>query len=128
MAVSKRPIPFSFVLDELIDLEPVVKPMFGCFGVYVGENIVLMLRQRADWIQDNGVWVGTKKEHHESLRQVLRGMRSIEVFGPGESGWQVLPVHDENFEKMVSDVCELIRSNDPRVGNIPKKRKKKSKA
>jgi hypothetical protein len=98
--------------------------MFGSFAVYVGEKIVFALRDRHDWKQDNGVWIATTPEHHGSLREELPGMRSIALFGVDQTGWQVLPADDDRFEKMVYRACELIHEGDPRIGKIPKKRKK----
>jgi hypothetical protein len=103
----KKPVPFDFVLGELADLEPWTRPMFGCTAVYVEERIVSVLRDgKKD--DDNGVWVATTKEHHGSLRRELPSMRSITVFGVGETGWQVLPVDAEDFEESVLRACALV--------------------
>ena len=58
-----------------------------------------------------------------SLRHELPNLRSITVFGVGESGWQVLPVDAEDFEKSVLLACALVRAGDPRIGKVPKPRK-----
>ena len=84
-----KKVPFDFVLDELADLGPWTRPMFGSTAVYVEEKIVFILRDRND--QDTGVWIATTRENHASLRRVLPNMRSITVFGVGETAWQVLP-------------------------------------
>ena len=47
----------------------------------VGEKIVLMLRNKATEMQDNGVWIATTEEHHASLRREFPQMRSIQLFG-----------------------------------------------
>ncbi len=123
-ARKPRTIPFEFVLDELADLEPWTRPMFGCTAVYVEERIVFVLRDgKKD--DDNGVWVATTKEHHGSLRRELPGMRSIAVFGVGvgETGWQVLPLDADDFEESVLRACALVRAGDPRIGKVPKPRK-----
>ena len=127
MAPSKnKSIPFEFVLDYLLPADPVIRPMFGCHSVYVGERIVLILRKREDHMEDNGVWIATTPQHHASLKKEFPSMRSIKIFGPGITGWQVLPVEDDDFEKAVTGVCELILKNDVRIGKIPKPRKRKS--
>lgn len=118
--------PFDFVLEALAPLHPYTKPMFGCLAVYVGEKIVLILRQRDS--TDDGVWVATTPEHHESLRAELPSMRSIEIFGPGPTGWQVLPVSDEGFETEVAWACRLVLRGDPRIGKVPKSRRPRAKA
>jgi len=126
---EKKSIPFSFVLDELYALKPAVKPMFGCHAVYIGEKIVLILRDKVTPVLDNGVWVATTVEHHESLKAELPSLRSIDVFGGGVTGWQCLPVSAPDFEASVQKVCALILERDPRVGKLPgAKSKAKAKA
>lgn len=124
----KKPaaIPFKFVLDELDSLNPRTNPMFGCFGVYVGEKIVLALRSKDSHTDDNGVWIATKPEHHATLKKILPSMRSIYVLGGGsETNWQIVPEQADDFEESVMKICALIKKGDPRIGNIPKSKKKK---
>jgi hypothetical protein len=113
-------VPFSFVLDELASLGPYTKPMFGCVAVYVGEKIVFILRDRPVRRDDNGVWIATTREHHDSLRSELSGLRSIGVLaGGGETGWQNLPAEHPDFEDAVLRACALVRAGDPRIGKVP---------
>jgi hypothetical protein len=112
------------VLDELASLEPYTKPMFGCTSVYVGEKIMLILREKESSPRDNGIWLATVAEHHESLRGDFPRMRSIELFGGGTTGWQVLPVDDSEFEEMAMRACDLIKSGDARIGKVPERKKK----
>jgi hypothetical protein len=121
----KKTIPFQFVLDELDSLRPRTNPMFGCFGVYVGEKIVMALRSRDTNTSDNGIWVSTKAVHHESLRKTFPSMRSIAVLGNGETNWQIIPEEADDFEEAAFKLCELIAKGDERIGNIPKPKKKK---
>lgn len=124
MKKQPKPIPFTFVFDYLFPMEPEVKPMFGCHALYIGEKIVLILRERENNPESNGVWIATKREHHSSLRKELKSMTGISVFGDGESNWQMIPASGLHFEKDVIRCCELIQKNDIRVGNIPKKKSK----
>ena len=120
---KKKEPPFAFVLDELAEAEDVhTRPMFGCTAVYVGERIVFALREKPGQ-RDNGVWVATTREHHASLRKEFPSLVSITIFGPGESGWQVLPAEDEDFEDQVVRACALVLRGDPRIGKVPVKRK-----
>src|SRR5579859_4493365 len=96
--------------------------MFGCTAVYVGERIVLVLRDRGDSPKDNGVWIATVREHHETLKAEFPAMRSITLFGPKETAWQVLPADSEDFEEAALRACDLIRKEDPRIGKIPKRK------
>jgi hypothetical protein len=118
--------PFDFVLDELSALGPETKPMFGCIGVYVGDRIVLILREKRDITRaDDGVWLATTVEWHASLRVDFPRMRSIGVLGAGVTGWQVLPSDAPDFEESVLKACALIRGGDPRIGKVPASRRAK---
>jgi hypothetical protein len=113
------------VLEELDEVSPYTKPMFGAHSVYVDDKIVLILRDRPASKPDNGVWLATSKEHHASLQKDFPSMRSIEVFREaGPTGWQVLPADAEDFESAVLKACEFILKGDPRIGKIPKSKLK----
>lgn len=101
--------------------------MFSCLGVYVGEKIVLALRKRDSYPDDNGVWIATKPEHHASLKKLFPSMRSIYVLGGGaETNWQIVPEQADDFEESVMKICALIKKGDDRIGNVPKKKKAKT--
>jgi hypothetical protein len=123
--MKRKKIPFDFAIENLHILEPFVRPMFGAHAVYVGPKLVLILRDKED--EDSGVWLGTSKEHHASLKKEFPGMRSIAIFGPGVSGWQVLPKDAEDFESSVNHACTLILRGDPRIGRVPKAKIRKKK-
>ena len=120
-------IPFDFVLEQLSAKKPLTKPMFGSTGVYVDGKIVFILRQREKYPQDNGLWLATVAEHHESLKKDFPSMRSIGLFGPGPSGWQNLPVSSQDFESSVGRAVELVLRGDPRIGKVPGKKITRSK-
>lgn len=117
-----KPIPHEFVLDEIAALAPTTRPMFGCLAVYVEDKIVLILRDKRAGPQDNGVWLATTAEHHESLRREFPRMRSIRVLGGKPTQWQLLPADDPDFEAAALRACRLICARDPRIGKVPKPR------
>lgn len=116
----KRTIPHDFVFEELDGLNTYTKQMFGTLGIYVDDKIVLALRERENSPADNGVWIATSHEHHASLKKIFPSMRSIQLFGEGETGWQVLPADADDFEESVLKACALIHKKDIRIGKIPK--------
>lgn len=118
-------IPFDFVLEYLHAAEPLVRQMFGCHSIYVKNKIVLALRKKSEFSRDNGVWVATTRDHHDSLRKDLPSLRTIFLFGTAESGWQNIPEESDRFEEEVTIACDLILKGDPRIGKIPKPKKKK---
>jgi hypothetical protein len=116
---QRKPVPHEFVLDTIAPLSPRTRSMFGCLAIYVEDKIVLILRDKRDQTADNGVWLATTEEHHESLRQEFPNMRSIQVLGKKVTGWQVLPTDAEDFEEAALRACELVLARDPRIGKVP---------
>jgi hypothetical protein len=119
----RKAVPHQFVLDALAALSPTTCPMFGCLAVYVADKIVLILRDKRDQTADNGVWLATTKDHHDSLRREFPNMRSIQVLGKGVTGWQVLPADAPDFEEAALRACERILAMDPRIGKVPEARR-----
>ena len=119
-AVKKRKTaPHQFVLDAIAAVSPTTRPMFGCLAVYVADKIVLILRDKRDEPADNGVWLATTEERHDSLRRELPNMRSIQALGKGVTGWQVLPADAADFEEAALRACEHILAGDRRIGKVP---------
>jgi len=120
----RKAVPYAFVLDALAQIPIETRPMFGCLAIYVGDKIVLMLREKRKQREDNGLWLATTEEHHKSLRREFASMRSIQLFGKEVTGWQVLPADAADFEEAAIRACELIIARDPRIGKVPKGRRK----
>jgi hypothetical protein len=124
----RKPVPYAFVLDAIASLSPYTRPMFGCLAVYVGERIILILRDKPTSPADNGVWLATTKENHESLHREFPTMRSIGVLGKPVTGWQVLPADAPDFETAALRACELVLAGDARIGKVPGERRSHSKS
>ncbi|MGZ3697034.1 MAG: hypothetical protein ACXWPM_00680 [Bdellovibrionota bacterium] len=125
----KKPPPFPFVLEALERASPEIKPMFGCLAIYIDEKMMLVLREREDHPEDNGVWIASTVEHHPSLKRDFPSLRPIAMFSDGSSpaGTQNLPVDAEDFEEAALKACAFILRGDERIGRIPKKKKMPSK-
>ena len=119
----RKTVPHEFVLEALAALSPHTRSMFGCLAVYVGDKIVVILRDRRDATVDNGVWLATTVEHHQSLRRSFPNMRSIQVFQKEVTDWQVLPVDAPDFEESALAACDLILARDARIGKLPRSRR-----
>ncbi len=126
MAASRK-VPFPFVTDLLSPLNIVIKPMFGCHAIYLREKIMIILRQRDDHEDANGIWMATSTEHHATLKKEFPSMHSVFLLSDGkkETEWQMIPVEADDFESSAIRICEMILKGDARVGKIPKARKKK---
>ncbi len=123
-AKQRQRVPYEFVLDALASLSPRTNPMFGCLAVYAGDKIMLVLRDKCEKTADNGVWLATTQEHHDSLRREFPNMRSIGVLGKKVTGWQLIPADAPDFEEAALHACELILAGDPRIGKVPGARRK----
>ena len=121
---KRKPIPHEFVIDALAHLSPRTRPMFGCLAIYVKDRIVMILRGKQGRHPDNGVWIATTPDHHESLKRDFPSMRSIQVLGKDVTGWQVLPAESADFEEAALLACEKVAAGDPRIGKVPKPRKR----
>jgi len=119
----RKPVPHQFVLDAMAPLSPYTRPMFGCLAIYVNDKIVLILRDKPESTADNGVWLATAEEHHESLCREFPNMRSIQVLGKPVTAWQVLPADAADFEEAALRACELVLAGDPRIGKVPGSRR-----
>src|SRR5688572_21867752 len=108
--MTQKNIPFDFLFDYLTPLDITVKPMFGMWAVYLNEKFLLILRDRQDFPDTNGVWIATTQEHHNSLKKDFPSLRSISNYKRGlkETEWQLLPVDSDDFEVSVRKVCEFI--------------------
>jgi hypothetical protein len=123
---QRKPIPHAFVLDAISTLSPYTRSMFGCLAIYVKNRIVLILRDKPTNAADNGVWLATTQEHHQSLRREFPNMRSIQLLGKPITGWQVLPADAPDFESAALRACDLVLAGDARIGKIPGARTSKS--
>jgi hypothetical protein len=136
---QRKPVPHEFVLDALAPLSPRTRQMFGCLAIYVEDKIVLILRDKnkddkskdgkskskPGQTADNGVWLATTREHHQSLLQDFPNMRSIKVLGEKVTGWQILPADAPDFEEAALRACEFVLAGDPRIGKVPGARRAK---
>ncbi len=114
-----REIPFDFILDYLLPIEMEIRPFFGMFSIYTGEKLLLMLRDRSNEPEMNGIWIAMNKGHEE-LKREMPGLSEYPGARPGkkDDGWLQIPPDADNFEQLAIRICELIVHHDPRIGKI----------
>jgi hypothetical protein len=99
--------------------------MFSGFAVYVGEKIVLMLRDSLKHPEDNGVWLvfsETANLADPSIRQDFPSLRLIGLLGGKIDHWRLIPADSPTFESEALQACELLLKHDARFGRIPQSR------
>jgi hypothetical protein len=122
----RKTAPHQFVLEALMPLEPEVRPMFSGFAVYIGDKIVLMLRDSPKSPADNGVWLVLSESAQLDDAGILRefpSLRSIALLGGKIGHWRLIPSDSPTFEFEALRACELLLRKDSRLGRIPKSRK-----
>jgi hypothetical protein len=122
---KRRSAPYPFILEALAPLEPEVRPMFSGFAVYVGEKIVLMLRDSLKQPKDNGVWLvfsETANLADPGIRQDFPSLRLIDLLGGKIAHWRLIPADRSTFESEALHACELLLKHDLRFGRVPQSR------
>lgn len=119
MKVTQK-IAFDFVIEQLYSRHPQVKPMFGAHGLYVDNKIICILRDKESYPNDNGIWIASPSENHESLKRLIPVLRKIEMFGQNASDWMLIPADDDDFETYANTFCGLVLQGDLRIGKFSK--------
>ncbi|GGG04851.1 hypothetical protein GCM10011344_01520 [Dokdonia pacifica] len=114
-------MPFEFFIEWLYPLHLRHKKMFGIDAFYLEERIVFALCKNEKYHKDYGIWIATKKEHHQKLKHQLTSIRPL--ISIGIKTWLVLPENHDAFEEDAHTLVTLLKSGSPLIGNIPKKRK-----
>jgi hypothetical protein len=125
-AKPKKKPPHEFVLEALAPLRPEVRRMFSGFAVYIGDRIVLMLRDHPRSPQDNGVWLVLSESANPEdpqLRCEFPSLRRIELLGNKIGHWLLIPSDGPDFETEALHACDLLLRHDPRLGRIPASRR-----
>lgn len=108
---------------EPLESEPgfVLRAMFGAKAVYLDGKIVLCCSAGEEpW---RGVLVPTDRAHHDALRAEFPALIVHSVLGK----WLYLPESADAFERTAAAIVTLIRRRDPRIGVIPKPKKRRAK-
>jgi hypothetical protein len=83
---------------------------------------MLILRERPNEPELNGIWVATGKKYHESLENNIPELSAVSITNDERLGnWLFLKKHAEDFEGAGIKICELIRHGDKRIGRETKK-------
>lgn len=123
---KRRPAPYPFILEALAPLEPEVRPMFSGFAVYVGDKIVLILRDSPKHPEDNGAWLVFSETANLADSSISRDFPSIRLIGllGGKIGhWRLIPADSPTFESESLHACELLLRHDVRFGRVPQSRR-----
>jgi len=109
-------------LWEPLETDPtfVLRPMFGGKSVYLDGKLMLYFSAKTEPWQ--GLLVCTERDHHSTL------LADFPILAPHPilPKWLYLPENADSFERTAARLVELARRRDPRIGVVPKPKKKKS--
>jgi hypothetical protein len=109
-------------LWEPLETEPgfVLRSMFGAKAVYLDGKIVLCFSTGEEpW---RGLLVPTDPSRHDALRAEFPALIVHSVLGK----WLYLPESADAFERTATALVQLVRRRDPRLGVVPKPRKRRA--
>ena len=113
----KKPTPFDFLLDYL-PAGIVVKPAIGMFYIYFDKKIVLIFRKTGKNPQQNGIWISTRREEHDSLKTEIPAITNFSLDEGIDTTWLLLRDSHEDFETAAIQLCELVSRKDERIGKV----------
>ena len=116
--LTRKHLPFSFILEELASIRPTIKQMFGFTHVYIDDKLLFSLRDSIKQHATNGMWLYTTTEQMESLGREFPGLSRRYMWRSGKNGWVILASKLEGFEEYVFRACELILRGDQRIGRV----------
>jgi hypothetical protein len=122
---KRKSAPYPFILEALTPLGPEVRPMFSGFAVYLGDKIVLMLRDSPKQPEDNGVWLVFSEAANltdAGIRRDFPSLRLIGLLGGKIAHWRLIPADSPTFESEALHACELLLKHDARFGRVPQSR------
>lgn len=95
--------------------------MFGGLAAYLGEKIVLVLFEREDDTDWNGILFPTTRESHEAIIREFDSLVPHSILPK----WLYLPMSAADFESTTERIARLIARGDPRFGVVAEKKKTK---
>lgn len=109
-------VPFSFVLRYLYPVRPVIKKMLGCYGLFVNKKLLLLLRDRENQPEFNGIYIATQPEFFDVLQNEIHiSQMNVDLDGAPHT-WIFLSEDLADFDDKVKKACELIKAGDERIG------------
>lgn len=114
--VMNYKIPYDFVLRYLYPVRPRIKKMLGCYALYVNKKLLLLLRDRENQPEFNGVFVATQPEFFDNLQNEIHVSNMIFDIDGVAHTWIFLSEDLADFDEKVKKTCELIKAKDERIG------------
>ncbi len=120
LGIVRRIHPHAWIWEPLEDdASFVLASMFGTKVVYLDGRMVLCFAAKEEpW---RGVLIATERAHHASLQAEFPVLSPHPILPK----WLYLPESADAFERVAERLVELASGRDPRIGIVPKPKKRK---
>ncbi len=109
-------VPYDFVLKYLYPIRPKIRKMLGCYALVANEKILLLLRERDNNPEYNGVFVATQPEYYDQLqKEIHASVMDANIDGLAHS-YLFISEDIDDFDEKVKMACEMIKAGDARIG------------
>jgi hypothetical protein len=109
-------VPYNFILSFFYPLRPIIRKMLGCYALLLDQKIVMLLRDREDHPEFNGVFVATQPQFFEELSNELHSSNmEFDIDGVPHT-WIFISEDLNDFEEKLKKAANMIRSGDKRIG------------
>lgn len=109
-------VPHSFILSFFYPVRPAIKKMLGCYGLFVNKKLVMLLRERDNQPEFNGVFVATQPEYFDALSNELHSSNMDFDIDGAEYTWIFISEDLDDFKEKVKKAAEMIKNGDERIG------------
>ena len=90
----------------------------GGYALLLKEDILLLLREKENQPEFNGVFVPTSPEHFDALSQEIHSSNmEFDIDGMPHT-WIFISEDLPDFHDVLQRACELIKSGDKRIGKL----------
>ena len=118
VSATASPLPFPFVIDELMCLRPTIRRAFAFTYLYLGELILCGLRDTVKRPGSNGMWLFTSLDYVDQLGAEFPDLPKRYLWRSKDNAWVILPSKLEEFENYAFKACEMIINGDRRIGRL----------
>jgi hypothetical protein len=111
-------LPYDFILRYLYPVRPSIRKMLGGYAMLLGENIILLLRERENQPEFNGVFVPTTPEFFDELSNEIHSSNmEFDIDGMPHT-WIFISEDISGFHEVLQKACKLIKAGDERIGKL----------
>jgi hypothetical protein len=111
-------LPYDFILRYLYPVRPKIRKMLGGYALLLEEYILLLLREKENQPEFNGVFVPTEPRYFDELSTEIHfSNMEFDIDGAPHT-WIFIREDLPDFHEVLQRACALIRAGDKRIGKL----------